>query len=119
MSYKLISTIKSALICAMGLLLTLAVYAADKSDTLKVNWNTQVIISKTTPTLQLVENPMVRNSSPIHAQVFKALKDLAADYVRYVPWFPYPKMVVAELEPPIQHKGYIYNGRSHPFKTHS
>ena len=43
---------------------------------------------------------MVRPGSPIHKQVFKALKDLQADYVRYVPWFPYPKLAVAELEPP-------------------
>ncbi len=30
----------------------------------------------------------------------QALKDLGADYVRYVPWLPYPKLGVAELEPP-------------------
>ena len=67
---------------------------------LKVNWDKVISVSKTTPTLQLVENPMVRNSSPIHKQVFKALKDLQANYVRYVPWFPYPKLAVAELTPP-------------------
>jgi hypothetical protein len=105
MPYKFISKMKPALICA-GLLLTLEGYAANKTDTLKINWNSQVCISKTTPTLQLVENPKVRNSSPIHAQVFKALKDLGADYVRYVPWFPYPKMVVAELNPPTKDKIY-------------
>jgi hypothetical protein len=67
---------------------------------LKVNWDKVISVSKTTPTLQLVENPMVRNSSPIHKKVFKALKDLKANYVRYVPWFPYPKLAVAELTPP-------------------
>ena len=67
---------------------------------LKVYWNNVVSVSRTTPTLQLVENPMVRNSSPIHKQVFKALSDLHANYVRYVPWFPYPKLAVAELTPP-------------------
>ena len=30
---------------------------------------------------------------------FKALHDLGADYVRYVPWLPYPRLAVAELEP--------------------
>ncbi len=65
-----------------------------------VDWNTQISISKTTPTLQLVENPMVRPGSPIHDATFKALKELGADYVRYVPWFPYPKMAVAELNAP-------------------
>jgi hypothetical protein len=95
-----------AFACAISLLFISKVYAINKTDTLKVNWDKQVSISKTTPTLQLVENPKVRNSSPIHAQVFKALKDLGADYVRYVPWFPYPKMVVAELKPPTADKTY-------------
>ena len=31
---------------------------------------------------------------------FKSLHDLQADYVRYVPWLPYPRLGVAELEPP-------------------
>ncbi|MBS1600376.1 MAG: glycosyl hydrolase family 39 [Bacteroidetes bacterium] len=42
----------------------------------------------------------MRPSSSIHANTFKFLKDLGADYVRYVPWFPYPKMAVAELKRP-------------------
>jgi hypothetical protein len=68
--------------------------------TVTADWGKTQLISKTTPTLQLVENPMVRPGSPIHKSVFKALKDLQADYLRYVPWFPYPKMAVAELRPP-------------------
>ena len=71
-----------------------------QEDSLKVDWNNIVSISKTTATLQVVENPMVRPGSPIHGSTFKALKELGADYVRYVPWFPYPKMAVAELKPP-------------------
>src|SRR5215467_12888141 len=35
-----------------------------------------------------------------HDNAFQALKDLGAEYVRYVPWLPYPKLGVAELEPP-------------------
>jgi len=79
-------------------LFTVNSYAQE--NTVSVNWNNTLFVSRTTPTLQLVENPMVRPGSPIHKNVFKALKDLQADYVRYVPWFPYPKMAVAELEPP-------------------
>jgi hypothetical protein len=77
-------------------------YSQSTIDTVKVDWNKVVSTSKTTATLQLVENPMVRPSSPIHTPVFKALKDLNAEYLRYVPWFPYPKMAVAELEPPTE-----------------
>lgn len=76
------------------------IVAQDKTPALIVNWDKVIMTSKTTPTLQVVENPAVRSSSPIHANVFKALKDLGADYVRYVPWFPYPKMAVAELKAP-------------------
>ena len=46
---------------------------------------------------------MARNS-PIHDKVFRALQDLRCDYIRYVPWLPYPKTAVAELEPPADGK---------------
>ena len=39
-------------------------------------------------------------AAAIHDNAFKALRDLQADYVRYVPWLPYPRLGVAELEPP-------------------
>ncbi|MEP6845248.1 MAG: glycosyl hydrolase family 39, partial [Panacibacter sp.] len=71
-----------------------------QDNVLTVDWNTVATVSKTTATLQVVENPMVRSGSSIHKNTFKALKDLGADYVRYVPWFPYAKMAVAELKPP-------------------
>jgi hypothetical protein len=65
-----------------------------------INWNKTIIVSKSTPTLQVVVNPMLRAGSPIYESSFAALKDLGADYVRYVPWLPYPRLAVAELEPP-------------------
>ena len=65
-----------------------------------VDWQHVVQISKTTATLQVVVNPPLRRGSAIHDRVFQALKNLGADYVRYVPWLPYPKLAVAELEPP-------------------
>src|SRR6218665_2959331 len=67
---------------------------------INIKWDKIIGVSKTTTTLQLVENPMVRPGSFIHKQTFAALKELGADYVRYVPWFPYPKMSVAALKPP-------------------
>lgn len=71
-----------------------------QTNKLSVDWNKITGTSKTTPTLQLVENPMVQRSSPFRDSTFKALKNLGADYVRYVPWFPYPQLAVAELKPP-------------------
>ena len=65
-----------------------------------INWDKVVAVSKTTPTLQVVVNPPLRRGSKIHDPVFQALHNLGADFVRYVPWLPYPKLGVAELEPP-------------------
>jgi len=65
-----------------------------------IDWTKIIRVSKSTPTLQAVTNPMLNPSSPIHDGAFNALKALGADYVRYVPWLPYPKIAVAELEPP-------------------
>ena len=73
-------------------------------STLKVDWNKTMITSKSTPTLQVVVNPMLLRGAPIHDGSFQALKDLGADYVRYVPWEPYPKLAVAELEAPTEEK---------------
>jgi hypothetical protein len=66
----------------------------------RVKWDNIISVSKSTPTLQLVVNPPLRRGTKIHDRVFQALHDLGADYVRYVPWLPYPKLGVAELEPP-------------------
>ena len=92
------------IICTIVFLFNSQLYAQDNSVT--VDWNKIISISKTTPTLQVVENPVVRPGSSIHQNTFKALKELGADYVRYVPWFPYPKMAVAELKAPAKDKTY-------------
>ena len=74
--------------------------AASSVETVKIDWTKVLRVSKTTATLQVVVNPMLRPPSPIHDQIFRAVKNLQPDYVRYCPWFPYPKLAVAELEPP-------------------
>jgi hypothetical protein len=70
----------------------------------KIDWNKVVRESKTTATLQVVVNPPLRRGSAIHDRTFEELRKLGADYVRYVPWLPYPKLAVAELEPPANDK---------------
>jgi glycosyl hydrolase family 39 (putative alpha-L-iduronidase) len=67
---------------------------------LDVHWDKLVRVSQTSATLQVVVNPPLRRGTPLHDNAFQALRDLGADYVRYVPWLPYPKLGVAELEPP-------------------
>jgi hypothetical protein len=70
------------------------------STSIPVDWNGPSTVSRTAPTLQVVVNPKILRTSPIHDSVFRALRTLDADYVRFVPWFPYPRFAVAELEPP-------------------
>ena len=65
-----------------------------------VDWSKPVRVSRSTPTLQVVVNPPLRRGSPIHDPVFAALHELGANNVRYVPWLPYPRLAVAELQPP-------------------
>jgi hypothetical protein len=69
-----------------------------------IDWRQVRLISKTTPTLQVVVNPPLRRGSAIHDRAFADLRKLGADYVRYVPWLPYPKLGVAELQPPANGK---------------
>ena len=74
--------------------------AAEPGGKVTASWDTVTRVSQTTPTLQVVVNPPLRRGTPVHDNAFKALRDLQADYVRYVPWLPYPRLGVAELEPP-------------------
>jgi hypothetical protein len=67
---------------------------------LHIDWNKVTIVSKSTPTLQVVVNPQLLRGAKLHDPSFQALHDLGADYVRYVPWLPYPRQAVAELAPP-------------------
>ena len=69
-----------------------------------VQWDKTTVVSKSTPTLQVVVNPPLEHGEPLSIASYKALKELGADYVRYVPWLPYPKLGVAELEPPTKDK---------------
>lgn len=78
--------------------------AQDAPPKVEIDWNKVVIVSRSTATLQVVTNPMLNPGAPIHDGSFAALKALGADYVRYVPWLPYPKIAVAELEPPTKDK---------------
>ena len=71
---------------------------------LKIQWDKTVVVSRSTPTLQVVVNPPLRPGQPLGEAAYKAVKELGADYVRYVPWLPYPRLAVAELEPPTPQK---------------
>lgn len=88
---------------AASLLLSLGLgfsAAAQKPAPVEVHWDHVLEVSRTTPTLQVVVNPKLLAGSNLHDATFAALHGLGADYVRFVPWFPYPRLVVAELKAP-------------------
>ena len=74
--------------------------AAAQMGAVTISWDSVTRVSNTTASLQVVVNPPLRRGSKIHDRVFEALRDLQPDYARFVPWLPYPRLAVAELEPP-------------------
>jgi hypothetical protein len=96
-------------VLAMVTTVLLGVYAAgaqspQKADEVTVDWAKTIIVSKSTPTLQVVVNPQLLRGAKLHDSSFAALHMLGADYVRYVPWLPYPRQAVAELSAPADGK---------------
>src|ERR1039457_5463954 len=73
---------------------------AEAPPSVRISWDVVTRVSNTTASLQVVVNPPLRRGSKIHDRVFEALRDLQPDYARFVPWQPYPRLGVAELEPP-------------------
>jgi hypothetical protein len=94
--YGFLRLLAVAIVC-IGAAVTLQ---CQQTASLTVHWDKTEMVSKTTPTLQVVVNPPLRPGQPLGAAAYQAVKNLGADYVRYVPWLPYPRMAVAELEPP-------------------
>jgi len=94
------SSWRSLVFLAFASVTPASIRAQDPSAKAVIHWDKVVRVSQTTPTLQVVVNPPLGRGTPVHDQAYKALHDLGADYVRYVPWLPYPKLGVAELEPP-------------------
>ena len=92
---------------ALGLMILLVFLPSCKSQkpqlpsqAVRVNWGSIIRTSATQATLQVVVSPLMRRNSPVHDKIFQDLRDLGCDDVRYVPWLPYPRLAVAELQPP-------------------
>jgi hypothetical protein len=80
-----------------------------------VQWNNVLRVSNTNATLQAVVTPLMSPDSALHEKVWAALSDLHANYVRYVPWLPYPRLAVAELQPPTDHETFWNFSRIDPY----
>jgi hypothetical protein len=95
--------VRAALPCLIFTTTAVLAPAQEKPVAIHVDWSSTEPL-RTTPTLQVVINPMLRRGSPIHDAAFADLKGLGADYVRFAFWHPYPKLAVAELDPPTSTK---------------
>lgn len=73
---------------------------AQGQTAITADWARTIATSHATPTLQVVVNPQLLRGAKLHDSTFASLKALGADYVRYVPWLPYPRQAVAELREP-------------------
>lgn len=90
-------------ICAcMFFALLSAAYAPAQQSIISVSpdWSHAVAQSRTTITLQVVANPLLRRTSPIHDNAWNSLRQLEARDARLALWYPYPRLAVAELSPP-------------------
>ncbi|KAJ5808776.1 hypothetical protein N7474_010045 [Penicillium riverlandense] len=74
----------------------------NNGSTIDIDWDNVLIESRTTATLQSVANPQLLANSSTRVNALNSLRTVSNNYVRYVPWFPYPELAVVELEPPVK-----------------
>lgn len=79
----------------------LSAIGADESPLkVEVHWGKVIRIAKTAPTVLYIGTPLTKRGAPLHDPMLKAIRELGADDVRYAPCNLYPRLSVAELEPP-------------------
>src|SRR5690348_8553518 len=74
--------------------------AVGQSVKFSVDWEQTVSTSKTVPSMLVVTHPLLRKRYPLENAAPKAIEELNAKYVRYLGYFPYPRLTVAELKAP-------------------
>ena len=96
--------LRSRSLCLLLLLAPLfamkAVGAEGPPIKIDVKWDKVLSVSKTVPTILYIGTPKTKRGAPLHDPMLSAIKDLGADYVRYAPCNLYPRLSIAELEPP-------------------
>jgi hypothetical protein len=66
-------------------LIAAPIVGAEGGPVLDIRWDRVTQVSRTSPSLLVVANPLLRRGSPMHDAVFLALRDLGVRYARYVP----------------------------------
>jgi hypothetical protein len=78
-----------------------ALRAQDRPVEVKVHWDQVIRVSKTVPSVMLGSGPGVWRGSATHDPIFRIIKELGADDVRFAGGgYVYPHYGVAELAPP-------------------
>ena len=77
---------------------------AQNEATVSTEWEKVIADSRTSVSVSVCVEPPMRRGSPIHDQLFEAIYNLNSDYLHFQPWRPYPRIAVAELEPPTDGK---------------
>ena len=103
----------SNLIKTFALFSTLSSPVASQS-VLSVDWSSSIRTLKTVPAFQTVVNSLTTRVAPQHDAIFNAIANLGAQYQRFVPWLPYPRLGLLELEPPSKGSlcGFVNSGGS-------
>ncbi len=86
--------------CALGLAGCGGSLVQSTETGLVIHWNTTTVTTNTVATLQVVVNPPLRPGQSLGSAAFDAVRELRPDYMRFQGWLPYPKLAVAELQPP-------------------
>src|ERR1700712_5270557 len=79
---------------------TSVVLGQSKQVPVLVNWHKVEAVSKTSLSIQVCPEPPMRRGHPASKNIYKSLKDMKVNYARLQPWYPYPRLGVAELEAP-------------------
>jgi hypothetical protein len=79
---------------------------AEQPYQVSIDWRKAIAVSKLSPSVYVVNSPMMRPNSPIHDPVYRGIKELGVDYLRYMSYYTFPKLSVAELYPPKDGKTY-------------
>ena len=89
------------LFLSLPLFMTIAAFAAEEPPVkIEVKWDKVIRVSKTIPTILYIGTPVTKRGAPLHDPMLNAIKELGADDVRYAPCNLYPRLSIAELEPP-------------------
>jgi hypothetical protein len=75
-------------------------WAANAAARVAPDWTRITATTKSSIAIQDCPEPPLYRGTLQHDNIYKALRDLNGDYSRLQPWYPYPKLAVAELRPP-------------------